>query len=249
VKATAGLWNRQSIEAKLGASISEKEYHSFIEPFEGITRLETIRASLQPEQIVDPAKASASKNRISDFPENLPFKKELAAFRAVYKLLATLEQSSLGLQNTDTFAQHHKLEKRKAHIFRFLWILGNYGHFEKGNKNHLVVEAETYHANRGKEKTLAIWSFVEDVVFKVLAGFGVDGERVVLQGVKEEELLTGTGYLRKRGWLMRMAFREEIGGTAALAALQTYAKKVDKKYGSRAFHRFRTADMRILLNT
>ena len=195
------------------------------------------------------AKASISKRRISDFPQNLPFKEEHTAFKAVYKLLATLEQSSLGLQDIDTFAQHHKLENRKAHIFRFLWILGNQGHFEKGSDNYLVVEAETYHTNRGKEKTLAIWSFVEDVVFKVLAGFGVDCERVVLLGVREEELLTGTGYLRKRGWVMRMAFTEEIGGAVALTALQTYAKRLDKKYGSRAFHRFRTADMTILLDT
>jgi hypothetical protein len=30
VKATAGAWNRESIEGKLGAPISEEEYHAFV---------------------------------------------------------------------------------------------------------------------------------------------------------------------------------------------------------------------------
>ena len=169
----------------------------------------------------------------------------MASFKAVHKLLADLEHSSLGLQDTDTFAQQHKLENRKAHVLRFLWILGNHGKFEKENITYLAVDAKTYHANRGKEKTLSIWSFVQDVVFKVLAEFGVCCERVALKGVKNEDLTTGTGYLRNKGWVMRMSFEDKLGGTAALKALQTYAKKVDKKYGSRAFRHFREADMQI----
>jgi hypothetical protein len=249
VKATAGLWNRESIEAKLGAPICEEEYHSFVEPFEGIIRLAAVHASLKPDEIVEPAKVPASKARIVAFPEDLPFKEEIASFKAIHKLLATLENSSLGLQDTDTFAQQHTLENRKAHLMRFLWILGNYGNFEKAESTHLIVDAETYYVSRGKEKTLSIWSFVEEVVFKVLAEFGVCCERIALKGMKNEDLTTGTGYLRKRGWVMRMSFEEKIGGTPALKALQTYAKKLDKKYGSRAFQRFRTADMKILLDT
>lgn len=247
LKATAGLWNRESIEAKLGAPISEEDYRSFVEPFEGLSRLAAIRASLKPDEIVEPAKVPVSKTRIVDFPDSFPFKEDVASFKAVHNLLVNIQDSSLGLRDTDTFAQQHKLENQKAHILRFLWILGNYGKFEKKNNTHLVVDAETYYANRGKEKTLAIWSFVEDVVFKGLAEFGVCCERVTLKGVKNEDLTTGTGYLRKRGWVMRMSFEEKIGA-AALKALQTYAKKLDKKYGSRAFQRFRDADMTILLN-
>ena len=249
LKGTAGLWNRESIEAKLGATLSEEDYNSFVKPFEGISRLEAIRSSLKPDEIVEPAKVSISKTKIVDFPENLPLKKEITSFKAVHNLLSTIERSSLGLQDTDTFAQQHKLEKQKAHILRFLWILGNYGKFEKEKGTYLVVDAETYLANRGKEKTLSIWSFVEDIVFKGLSNFGVSCERVALKEVKNEDLTTGTGYLRNRGWVMRMAFDEKIGGTAALKALQTYVKRLDKDYGSKAFQRFRNADMRILLDT
>jgi hypothetical protein len=242
LKATAGLWNRESIEAKLGVPISEENYHSFVEPFEGIRRLEVIRASLNPDEIVNPPKVAASKIRIVDFPENLSFK-DVASFKAVHKLLAKLANSSLGLQDTDTFAQRSKLENQKVHVLRFLWVLGNHGKFEKAK---LVVDAETYLANRGKEKTLAIWSFVEGVVFKILAEFGVCCERVALSGVKNGDLITGTGYLRNRDWVMKIAFEEKIGGISALEAMQTYAKRLDEEYGSRAFKHFRKADMKTL---
>ncbi len=250
VKATAGAWNRESIEAKLGAPISEEDYHAFVEPFEGINRLEAIHASLKPDELVEPAKASTSKTRIADFPENLPFsKEETASFKAVHKLLATLERSSLGMQDTDTFAQQHKLENLRAHVLRFLWILGSFGKFEKEKNAHLVVEAETYLANRGSEKTLAIWSFMEGTVFKVLSEFGVCCERVALKGVKEEDLTTGTGYLRSKGWVMRMSFAEKIGGAAALKALKTYIQRVNEKYGKKAFQHFREVDMQIMFET
>ncbi|MFC1486764.1 hypothetical protein ACFLRN_03640 [Thermoproteota archaeon] len=163
-------------------------------------------------------------------------------------MLANLEKSSLGLKDTDTFAQQHKLINRKAHVFRFIWILGNYGEFEKDKITNLVVDAKMYLANRGNEKTLAIWSFVNKVVIKILSEFGVCCERVVSKGVKIEDLTTGTGYLRKKGWVMRISFEEKIGSMDALKALQTYIRKLDKRYGSRAFIRFRKVDMRIFLD-
>lgn len=247
LKATAGAWNRESIEAKLGAPISEEEYHSFVEPFEGISRLESIRVSLKPDEIGEPAKVPASESRIAAFPENLPFSKaEIESFKAVHSLLANLAQSSLGLRDTDTFAQQHRLENQKAHVLRFLWILGNYGKFENAKTPSLVVDAETYIANRGKEKTLAIWSFVEETVFKVLSEFGVCCDRVALKGVKSEDLTTGTGYLRKKGWVMRMSFEEKIDGAAALNALQTYTRRLAEKYRKKAIKHFSTADMQIL---
>lgn len=244
LKATAGLWNRKNIEAKLGAPISEDEYHLFVEPFEGITRLEAIRASLNPDEIVEPARVSLSKVKTFEFPENLPTK-DVEPFKSVHSLLSGIENSSLGLRDPDTFAQQHKLENQKAHILRFLWMFGSYGKFEKENST-LVVDATTYHNNREKEKTLAIRSFAEDVVFKSLDEFGVRCKLVQLEGVKNEDLTTGTGYLRNRGWVMRVRFDEKVGGVAALKALQTYVKKLEKKYGSKAFQRFRDADMRNL---
>jgi hypothetical protein len=236
-----------NIEEKLGAPISEEEYHTFVEPFEGIGRLATLRASLKPEKIVEPNKVTTSGTRIVDFPKNLPFsKEETESFKNVHKLLATIKRSSLGLRDTDTFAQQHYLKNRRAHVLRFLWILGRYGTFEKEKSAYLMVDAETYEGNRGSEKRLAIWSFVKDMVFKVLSEFGVDCKRVALNGVKEEDLATGTGYLRSKGWVMKMLFDKEIGDTAALKAIQIYTRRLDKKYGKKAFKHFSEADMQIL---
>ena len=117
VKATGGAWNRKIIEEKLGASLSEEEYHAFVEPFEGISRLEAIHALLKPEEIVEPAKTPRTETKIVDFPGNPPFsKEETTAFKAVHGLLTTLQRSSLGLRDTDTIGQHYKLENRRAHV-------------------------------------------------------------------------------------------------------------------------------------
>jgi len=125
LKETSDAWNREKIEKKLGNPISQEEYHAFVEPFEGINRLKVVRTSLKPEEIVEPAKASTFKTRIADFPKNIPFsEKEIVSFKAVYKLLVDIISSPLGLRDTDTFAQHHKLVNRRAHVLRFLWVLG-----------------------------------------------------------------------------------------------------------------------------
>jgi hypothetical protein len=247
LEATSGVWNRKNIEKRLGAPISEEEYHVFVEPFEGISRLQSVRASLRQEEILELAKVPGSETKIVDFPENLRFsKEETASFKAVHRLLEAVNGSSLGMRDTDAFAQRHRLENRRAHVLRFLWILGRYGMFEKEKGGWLEVDAGTYVASRGSEKMLAIWSFVRDTVFKVWSEFGVCCERRVLKGVKEEDLVTGTGYLRGKGWVMKMRFEEKIGGTAALEALQSYTRRLDGKYGKKAFERFSEADMRIL---
>ena len=61
LEATADVWNRERIERKLGAPISQEEYDAFVEPFEGIIRLKAVRALLKPEEVADPVKASISE--------------------------------------------------------------------------------------------------------------------------------------------------------------------------------------------
>jgi len=248
VEATSGQWTREKIEEKLGVPLSEEEYHAFVEPFEGLRRLEVIRASLRSSEIVRPAKVKLIETEVVAFPEKLrASEEEKAAFRAVHKLLADIRRSPLGLRSTDSFAQQHRLENRRSHVFRFLWILGCFGRFEKDDGACLVVDAKSYVANRGSEKSLAMWGFVKDTVFKVLSEFGIRCERVVLAGVKEEDLATGTGYLRNRGWVMKMSFEPKIGGSTTLRALQTYAKKLNEKHGKKAFQPFSTADMSVMV--
>jgi len=250
LKATAGVWNRRTIEEKRGSSISEQDYHLFVEPFEGIARLEAIHASLKPEEIVEPAKIPAVRSKMVDFPGNLPFsKEEIASLRVVHGLLTSLESSSLGMRDADTFSQRHKLESRKAHVLRFLWILGRHGKFEKERKGYLIVDARTFLASRESEKTLAIWTFLKDTVFAALSEFGITCERIALKGLKEKDLTTGTDYLRYTGWMVKMSFDEKIGGSATLKALQRYTQRIAEAYGKKAFQHFREGDMRVLAET
>jgi hypothetical protein len=132
-------------------------------------------------------------------------------------------------------------------VLRFLWMLGRYGTFELAETPDVVIEAATYLANRGSEKALAGWVMVEEVVFKALAEFGVRCRRVPSQGAREEDATAPAGYLRKTGWVMTMFFEEQIGGTAALKALQSYTQKLDQGYGRKAFQHFSEADMQVLL--
>ena len=43
-----------------------------------------------------------------------------------------------------------------------------------------------------------------------------------------------------------MTFDEKAGRTAALKALQTYAKKLDEKHGKKAFRHFQNVNMQVL---
>lgn len=248
LKETAGLWTRNKIEEKLKAHISEKDYLSFVKPFEGIYRLKNIRNSLTSEEIIEPQKIFNSKTKISKFPSNLLLNKNAKSFKNVYNLLIQIENSSLDLKDTDTFAQKQKLEKQKKHIFRFLWILGAYGKLTENNISRLEVDAKTFQNSRRKEKTLAILSFMQDVVFKALSKFGICCELIVLKDSKKEDITTNTGYLRKKGWKLRTHFAKRIGGSETLKAFQIYVKIQNEKIGSRGFKIFQKADMNILLN-
>jgi len=247
-KDTGGAWNRQKIEEKLGRTISEEDYHTYVEPFEALTRLKSIQASLKPEEIVEAAKLPPIKTEIVDFPErSARSQEETAAFRAVHQLLTKIKRSRLGLEETDVFAQQQRLKNRIPQFLRFLWILSRFGNLKKEDDTHaLVVDAKTYIDNRGSEKTLASWPFVKDVILKILSEFGVHCERVASKGVKEKNLTTPGGYLRSKGWTMKLSFDEKAGGFTALKALQTYTKQLDDKYGKKAFRYFSNADMQIL---
>ncbi len=247
VKDTAGSWNREKFEEKLGKPVSDEDYHMFIEPFEGLIRLETIRASLSPEEIVEAATVPPLKIKIVDFPEDLPFsEEETPAFKALHRVLATVKRAPLGLKDTDTYAQQMRLKNRRRIFSRFLWIFGLYGELKEENGSHLEVDSRTYIANY-KEPSLAIWESV-GTVFKVLQEFGVHCEHVPLTKEKygRKGWLTPGGYMRNKGWFMKMSFDDNAGGTSALKALKSYTTKLNEKYGKRAFRYFSKVDMRVL---
>jgi hypothetical protein len=223
---------KERIVARLGTPIPEEDYLAFIEPYEGIKHLDTIRASLGPEDIVEMTKVSV-KPKIVDFPDDLPFsKEETSAFEALHRILASVESV-----NDVSYARQAALKKRRRHLLKVLWAFGCFGELEEEGGSHLVMDSETYLSQRIHSS----YSRVKDY-FKALEGYGVHCEHVPLT---EGGWLTPTGALRKSGWCMKMSFDDDAGGVSALKALRSYTAKLEK-YGERAFRYFSKADMRVL---
>jgi hypothetical protein len=224
---------KERIAARLGTPIPEEDYLAFIEPYEGIKHLDTIRASLGPEDIVEMTKVSV-KPKIVDFPDDLPFsKEETLAFEALHRILASVESVS-GV----SYARQAALKKRRRYLLKMLWAFGLFGEPKEEGSPHLLIDSGTYLA----QKIHSSYSKVKDY-FKALEGYGVHCEHVPLT---EGGWLTPTGALRKGGWFMKMSFDDDAGGLSALEALRSYTAKLDEKYGERAFGYFSRADMRVL---
>ena len=224
---------RERIVARLGTPIPEDDYLTFIEPYEGLKHLDEIRASLGPEDIVEMTKVS-TKPRIVDFPDGLPFSEEqTSAFEALHRLLAAVESVD-GV----SYARQAAIKKRRQHLLKILWAFGRFGEPKEEGGSHLVMDGETYLA----QKIHSSYSRVKDY-FEALERYAVHCEHVPLA---EEGWLTPTGALRKGRWCMKMAFDDDAGGASALKALQTYTAKLYEKYGESAFRYFSKVDMRVL---
>ena len=229
--------NRNKIEGRMGAPISDEDYFAFIEPYEHLSHLEKIRASLQKEDVVK-AKVSTVKPKIADFPDDLSFSnQEKSAFKALYKLLVAVASMSGG-----TYAQQVELKKRREYIFRLLWAFGLYGKLKKEEDSHLVMDCETYYAQKliGQLRTVVL-------NLEFLKGYGVHCELVSLTKEKygHEGWLTPMEWLKKKGWLIKISFDDNAGGRSALEALKDYTAKLYERYSEEALRYFKKADMRV----
>jgi hypothetical protein len=235
------------VATRLGAPISDEDYRRFIAPYEGVTHLKALRATLNPAAIVKAAKAPPLEARIVEFPRTLPFSaSQTAGFKQLHRLLSTVKGATLGIRGTDTYAQQARLEKREHHFVRLLWIFGGFGELTEENGAHLTVDSAKYIANRGSEAQLGNWAFVRTVVFKVFPEYGVHLELVPLNAGTEEEYLVPSGWLRSKGWVMTLRFDATAGGESTLRALQVYAHRLDEAHGKGAFRYFSDVDMRVL---
>ncbi len=225
---------RERIVARLGTPIPEEDYLAFIEPYEGIKHLDEIRASLGPEDIVGMTKVSA-RPKLVDFPDDLPFsKEETSAFEAIYRLLAAVESVE-----DISYARQAALKKRRRHLLKILWAFGRFGKPKEEGGSHLVIDGETYLA----QKIHSSYSRVKNYC-KALVEYGVRCEHVPLT---EEGWLTPGGALRRGGWFMEMSFDDDAGGVSVLEALRGYTARLNEEYGERAFRYFSKADMRVLI--
>jgi hypothetical protein len=225
--------SRERIAARLGAPVPEEDYLAFIEPYECHRHLDQIRAALCPDEVVEMT-CVAVKPRLAGFPNDLPASaEETRALRALQRLLG-----ELGTAEGISYAEQAILQKRRRNLVKLLWVLGLYGEPALEGGLHLVLDGETYLAQRIESDYSKLKGYLE-----ILAEHGVHCEHVPWL---EKEWRTPRGTLRKEGWSIKMSFGDQSGGAAALEALRTYAARLDEQHGAGAFRRFSRADMRVL---
>lgn len=227
--------NREEVEARLGAPVPEEDYLLFIAPYESGKHLETIRASLKPEEIVD-MKPVVFKPKTVDFPPDLNVaQEERSAFEAIHRLLSTLEAAE-GI----SYARQAILKKNRQQLLKVLWAFGCFGKPDETG-SYLRLESETYLAQKIHSNLSTVKSY-----FEALESYGVHCEYVPSA---KEDWLTPTGALRKGNWFMTLSFREDAGGVSALKAFQRYTAALHKHHAQKAFRYFSRADMRVLQDT
>jgi hypothetical protein len=222
--------SRERLAARLGAPISDEDYATFIQPYELHAHLERIRASLSPQDMVEMTPVSVISRTIP-FPDDLPFsQEETSALEALHRILV-----EVGCVEHIPHVEQKGLKERRRHVLKILWTFGLLGEPD-GEK--LVVDGQIYLA----QKIQSSYERLQDY-FAVLEEVGVRCEHVPLV---EKGWLTPGGALRGAGWLMTLSFDDDVGGVSAAGALQTYAARLHRAYGERAFRYFSKADMRVL---
>jgi hypothetical protein len=221
--------SRERIAARLGAPVPEEEYLAFVEPYECHRHLDEIRATLRPTEIAKMTQV-AVKPRLTRFPGDLA---ETAALQALHRLLG-----EVGATEGISYAEKAILTERRRNLVKLLWAFGLHGEPAPEDGPHLLLDAETYLAQKIQSDYATLQGYME-----TLAEYGVHCEHVPLI---EEGWRTPRGSLRKRGWLLKMSLGDRAGGPAALESLRSYAARLDRQYGKGAFRRFSRADMRVM---
>ncbi|MCP4728117.1 MAG: DUF3795 domain-containing protein [bacterium] len=222
---------RQKIEKRLGYTLSEEDYLSFVECFEGMKHLKGIRSELKSEEIVE-MKTFSAVPRTAKFPENLSLTEgETEFLKKIYSILNDLDSA----ENT-TFARKIVLGKRRPKILKLLWMFGLFGDLRKNGTSFLVVDSETF----SEQKINSYYHIVLEY-FSVLEKYRIKCEIVP---EIEDGWKTPQGGLRKKGWKMLFSFdMDEYQNIVMLSLLQNYTRLVKEKYGDRAFRYFSRADM------
>ena len=231
---------REKTAATLGREIPDRDYYDFIEPYEGIKKLNTIRKTVGRNEIKEPKKFHL-KSKIREFPsESLASKKDDPIIKSLYGLLAKIN----GPAPSVSFAKREALKRKRPYMNLLLWTFGLYGTFRKKDDAFLTIDSKDY----AKLKNQRIYSKVKDY-FQVYKDYGADFALIPL----EEGWLSSSGGLRIKlgrreipAWSMTLSFDSNLGGKNGLVALQDYSKKLSAKYGEKAFDYFVKSDLGVL---
>jgi hypothetical protein len=213
--------------------VPEDEYLTFIEPYECRRHLDELHATLGSGEIVGMTRVAVNQ-RLVGFPDDMSLPaQEITALRALHRLLG-----EVGSAGGISYADQAILQKRRRNLIKLLWVWGLYGEAIEGGGPGLVLDSETYLAQKLDSDYSKLTGYLE-----TLAEYGIHCKHVPLI---EKGWRTPRGTLRKNGWLIKISLDGEAGGSPALEALRFYTAALDEAYGKGAFRRFSRADMRVL---
>ncbi len=231
---------RELVEARIKEELSDEEYHAFVEPYEALKNLKTIRASLSPGDIVEKKEVPPIKAKIVDFPEDMPFSRDKTdAFKTVHRLLVSVISP-----HADTYARQTRLKRGRRHTLGLLWVMSFYGDLSKDG-SRLVLDSKKHGSESEckwlvRKRDVTLFDTIE-FALKNLHGFG----------------LRHKFEASNRDWTFEIHFTKKAGGSNTLKGLEEYVHKLVEEYGQpkyagasrfkgEAFTHFKKADMRVL---
>lgn len=232
---------RELTEERIGAKMPEDDYVAFIKPYEGLKHLKEMRARLNPKAVVKPRKVNPLKAKIVEFPNNLSFsKKQIAVFKKLHNLFTVIISA-----RADRFSRQILFKRRRQHILGLLWLTGLYGNIRNGKNPQLILDGRVH----GSRKQCSWMVRKYDNTFHAFVRQGAN--MLHDYGVRWEFKPL------KKGWLLKLSFKEKAGGRETLKTLKKYVVSLAEEYGEpvyagnsrlkgNAFALFSKADMRVL---
>lgn len=229
---------RDRVAERLGEPVPEADYLAFIEPYEGMVHLATIRSGLDETEWVQPAPVLPLRSRMAAFPDELAVQDGgSTALRAVYELLAHILTGQATL-----YVRQIRLQQRRRELLNWLWVFGCFGEFQEA-EFQLVIDGRLHGARKGflpivrkRDNTLHTTA---RLARELLWELGATIEHTPLT---------------RKAWLLTMSLSATAGGAEALQALCRYVQGLvdaygepkyvgSSRYAGEAFERFSKADM------
>ncbi|MFW9912921.1 MAG: DUF3795 domain-containing protein [Candidatus Thorarchaeota archaeon] len=248
IEAHIGEITRESTSERLGEPVPDKAYEQFIEPFQGKSHLDVIRAALSDADIVEAKTIEIPVKKVVDYPETAKIQGiKSSDLKAVHTFLSTLATTRFGLKHPDTIAGAGIIKARRAVLYRLIWTIILNGELRNGGKN-LLIDGVTY-AEHKKGTDPLTTQFRANRYFMMLGDLGVDAELIQLH----DKWTTDMGFLRthvpkthKPAWELVISFTDRIGGKSTMKAFKAYANELTREYEKKAYSRFSKGDMRFL---
>jgi hypothetical protein len=135
-------YTKEKVSEKIGSSIDDKTYESYIKMFDSMTNLKKFRSGLDDSEIKSP-KVISKKTEITKLGGEFQNKN----YAKINEKLIEIANSNLNIKGIDTVAGYEQYLVRKDFLWRFLWILGLYGKIEK---EELSIDSATLYESNGK---------------------------------------------------------------------------------------------------